>query len=103
MITRASVGQKCIDNLPMLWSVQLQKNRVHSLDGSNGNVKLRKPLDVTLCYIGMMSPVCTMNVPVFHAPKLLHGSVGVGVAHLGLLIFVVIVHLVIPEKCLQGL
>jgi hypothetical protein len=44
-----------------------------------------------------------MNVPVFHAPKLLHGSVGVSFARLGLLVFVVIVHLLIPEKCLQGL
>jgi hypothetical protein len=43
-----------------------------------------------------------MNVPVFHAPKL-HGSVGVSFARLGLLVFVVIVHIGIPEKCLQGL
>jgi hypothetical protein len=40
--------------------------------------------------------------PVFHAPKL-HGSLGVSFARLGLLGFVVIVHLVVPEKCLQGL
>jgi hypothetical protein len=44
MITGASVGQKCIGKVPMLWSVQLQKNRVHSFDGSNrmsnlGNLK----------------------------------------------------------------
>ena len=37
-----------------------------------------------------------------NGPKL-HSSVGISLARLGLLVFVVIVHLVIPEKRLQGL